>query len=316
MSLLSTYSPHSGGAHGLDREHRGHERPGRGSRPPRRSNRRRTAGVAFGAGTLALVAGCSAGTTVATDTTGTAGPAQPLSARTAISLAADQTQRVNSMAAAFSVQISGSVTDTVAGTVQLRLRPALLADENLSVSAAGQKFPLREIVTAKAIYLKSPSVSALAKPGRPWIEIPFSDLSGNLGSTLASLLQNVQNGDPQTQTRMLAASKNVRAVGTQVIDGVSTTHYTGTFTASAALATLPAGLRQELAPALKLITGDIRFNAWIDAQHVARRITETYTVMGEAASVTVNVTAVNQPVHIAPPRASRTTIPSAAAFGA
>jgi hypothetical protein len=277
--------------------------------------RRRRAAVAFGAGALALVAGCSASNTVATDTTGPGGSATPLSARTAISLAADQTQRVNSMAAAFSVRISGSVTDTVAGTVQLRLHPALLADENLSVSAAGQKFPLREIVTAKAIYLKSPSVSALAKPGRPWIEIPFSDLSGNLGSTLASLLQNVQNGDPQTQTRMLAASKNVRAVGTQVIDGVSTTHYTGTFTASAAVATLPASLRRELAPALKLITGDIRFNAWIDAQHVARRITETYTVMGEAASVTVNVTAVNQPVHIAPPRASRTTIPSAAAFG-
>ena len=316
MSLLSTYSPHSGGAQGLSRGHRGHEGPCRGSRPPRRGNRRRAAAVAFGAGTLALVAGCSASTTVATDTTGPAGSAPPLSARTAISLAADQTQRVNSMAAAFSVQISGSVTDTVAGTVQLRLRPTLLADENLSVSAAGQKFPLREIVTAKAIYLKSPSVSALAKPGRPWIGIPFSDLSGNLGSTLASLLQNVQNGNPQTQTRMLAASKNVRAVGTQVIDGVSTTHYTGTFTASAAVATLPASLRQELAPALKLITGDIRFNAWIDAQHVARRITETYTVMGEAASVTVNVTAVNQPVHIAPPRASRTTIPSAAAFGA
>jgi hypothetical protein len=313
MSLLSAYSPHSGGAQGLSRRHEG---PGRGSRPPRRGNRRRAAAVAFGAGTLALVAGCSAGTTVATDTTGPAGSARPLSARTAISLAADQTRRVNSMAAAFSVQISGSVTDTVAGTVQLRLRPTLLADENLSVSAAGQKFPLREIVTAKAIYLKSPSVSALAMPGRPWIEIPFSDLSGNLGSTLASLLQNVQNGDPQTQTRMLAASKNVRAVGTQVIDGVSTTHYTGTFTASAAVATLPASLRRELAPALKLITGDIRFNAWIDAQHVARRITETYTVMGEAASVTVNVTAVNQPVHIAPPRASRTTIPSAAAFGA
>jgi len=286
--------------------------PGRRSRLLRHGNRRRTAAVAFGAGTLALVAGCSAGTT---GTSGTAGAAQPLSPRTAISLAADQTQRVNSMAATFSVRTSGSVTDTVSGTVRLRLRPTLLADEKLNISAAGQVFPLNEIVTAKAIYLKSPSFSALAKPGRPWIGIPFSDLSGSLGSSLGNLLQNVQNGNPASQAKMLSASKNVRAVGTQVIDGVSTTHYMGTVKASAALATLSPGQRKELAPALKLITGDIRFNAWIDAQHVARRITESYTVMGETASVVLNVTAVNQPVHIPRPRASRTTVPSASAFG-
>ena len=291
-----------------------HQGPGRERRPLRHANRRRAAAVAFGAGTLALVAGCSAGTTAATDTTGATGSAQPLSPRTAIRLAADQTQRVNSMAAAFSVRTSGSVTDTVAGTVQLRLRPTLLADEKLNISAAGQRFPLQEIVTAKAIYLKSPSVSALAKPGRPWIGIPFSDLSGSLGSSLGNLLQNVQNGNPASQAKMLSASKNVRAVGTQVIDGVSTTHYTGTFKASAALAKLSPGLRKEIAPGLKLITGDIRFNAWIDAQHVVRRITEVYTVMGHTATATVNVTAVNQPVHIAPPPARRVTLPPAGAF--
>ena len=284
--------------------------PGRRSRLLRHGNRRRTAAAAFGAGTLALVAGCSAGTT---GTSG-AGSAQSLSPQTAISLAADQTQRVNSMAATFSVRTSGSVTDTVSGTVRLRLRPTLLADEKLNISAAGQVFPLNEIVTAKAIYLKSPSFSALAKPGRPWIGIPFSDLSGSLGSSLGNLLQNVQNGNPASQAKMLSASKNVRAVGTQVINGVSTTHYTGTFKASAALAKLSPSLRKELAPGLKLITGDIRFNAWIDAQHVVRRITEVYTVMGQTGTATMDVTAVNQPVHIAPPPARRVTLPPAGAF--
>ena len=54
----------------------------------------------------------------------------------------------------------------------------------------------------------------------------------------------------------------------------------------------------------------------VGAQHVARRITEVYMVLGEKASVTVNVTAVNQPVHVAPPRARRVTFPPAGAFGA
>jgi len=183
------------------------------------------------------------------------------------------------------------------------------------VSAAGQKFPLDEIVTAKAFYLKSPAFAALAKPGRPWVEIRLSELSGGMRSSLGSLLQNVQNGDPASQTRVLSASKNVHAVGTQVIDGVSTTHYSGTVKASAALATLSPSLRKQLAPSLKLITGDIRFNAWIDAQHVARKITESYTVMGETVNLAVNVTAVNQPVHIARPPVRRTTVAPASAFG-
>ena len=67
--------------------------------------------------------------------------------------------------------------------------------------------------------------------GKPWIEIPFASLSGNLGASLTGLLQDAQNGDPLTQTKMLAAAKNVRVAGTQVIDGVRTTHYMGSFTA-------------------------------------------------------------------------------------
>jgi hypothetical protein len=219
------------------------------------------------------------------------------------------------MAGTFSVQISGTVAETETGTIQMRLRPARLLEEKMSVSAAGQTFPLDEVETTKAIYLKSPAFAALAKPGRPWVEIQFSGLSGNLGSSLESLLQNAQTGNLQTRIMMLTASKNVRAVGMQDVDGVSTTHYAGSFTASAALAAVPPGLRKDAAPFLKLITGDSRFNAWIDAQHVARRITESYTVMGETANVTVNVTSVNQPVHIALPPASRVTLPPTSAFG-
>ncbi len=280
MTLLSTYSPLNG------------------------RGQRRAAAVALCAGALTIVAGCSSG------------PAKPLSARAAIGLAADETQHVNSMAATFSAQVNGSVSETTTGTIRMQIKPALLLDETVDVSAAGQSFPMDEIVTTKAAYLKSTLFSALTEQsGKPWLEIPFSDLSGNLGSSLTNLLQSVQNGDPLTQTKMLAASKNVHSVGTQVIDGVRTTHYTGSFTASAALAALPASLRTLLAPLMKSVTGDISFNVWIDAQHVARRVTEVETVMGETVNVTMNVTAVNQPVHIALPSASQVTTPPSGVLG-
>jgi len=180
----------------------------------------------------------------------------------------------------------------------------------------GQTIPIDSIVSAKAIYLKSSAFSALmGQTGKTWIEIPLPDLSGTGDSSLAGILQNVQNGNPLTQTRMLAASKNVHAVGLQVIDGVRTTHYAGTFSPMAALATLPAGLRKAVAPGLKLITGDIQFNAWIDAEHQVHRVTETESVSGETVSFRMDITSVNRPVHVTLPTAGQTLVPPASFFG-
>jgi hypothetical protein len=271
---------------------------------------RRVAAVALCAGAVALIAGCSAGSA------GSAGSSKPLTARAAITLAADETQRVNSVAETISAQLSGNLSETTSGTAQMQLRPDLLIDEQLNISADGQAYGMDEIVNTNAMYLKSPAFSALTGPThKPWIEIPLSSLSPNLGSSLSQLLQNLQNGNPMTQTRMLAAAANVRAVGTQVVNGVSTTHYTGSFQASSALAKLSPSLRSELTPLLKLVSGDIRFGVWIDGQHVARKITEVYTIFGDTMNMTANITAVNQPVHIALPPPRRVTVRSASQLG-
>jgi hypothetical protein len=223
---------------------------------------------------------------------------------------------VNSVAETLSAQLSGTVAEATSGTVQMQLRPDLLVDENLNISVEGQAYGMDEIVTTNAIYLRSRAFSALTgQTHKPWIEIPLSSLSPNLGSSLSQLLQNLQSGNPVAQTRMLAAAANVRAVGTQVVDGVSTTHYTGSFKASSALAKLSPSLRAELSPLLKLVSGSIRFEVWIDRQHVARKITEVYTVFGDTMHVTANVTAVNQPVHIALPPPRRVTVQSASQLG-
>lgn len=262
---------------------------------------RRAAAVALCAAALALIAGCSTGTTGRTGTTGTTAPLTP---QTAIRLAADESQRVNSLAATFSERVGSPAVATTSATMQLRLKPKLLANMSLRISTSGRTTTVDEIVSAKAVYLKKPG----GQHGRPWVEIRFSELGGSLGSSISSLLQAAQNGNPAEQTQVLTASKNVHAVGTQVVNGVETTHYKGSVTASTALASLKPAVRKGLAPLMKLITGDIHFDVWIDAQHVTRRLVEVETVVGEPATVTVNVTAVNQPVQIIPPPASEVTI--------
>jgi hypothetical protein len=273
---------------------------------PRKTGQR-AAAIVLGAGALAFAAGCGGGT---------GSSAAPLTPHQAVTLAADRTQHVNTLDATMSIAVTGAVSETTTGSIQLQLKPALLADENLTIVSQGQTVPMTSIVSAKALYFKSAVFSALTgQTGKTWIEIPFSDLSGGRGSAVASLLQNVQNGDPLTQTTMLAASKNVRKVGTQVIDGVRTTHYAGTFSAAQALATLPASTRKQLAPTLKLITGDIGFNAWIDdANHQLRRISETETVSGNTVATTTDITSVNQPVTITLPPASHVLVPPASTF--
>lgn len=265
---------------------------------------RRAAAVALCAGALALIAGCSTSSTGTTGGTGTTGTTAPLTPQKAIRLAADESRRVNSLAATFSERVGSPAIETTSATMQLRLKPKLLANVSLRTSTSGRTTTVDEIVSAKAVYLKERS----AQTGRPWVEIRFSDLGGSLGNSISSLLQAAQNGNPAEQTQVLTASKNVHAVGTQVVNGVETTHYKGSVTASTALASLKPAVRKGLAPLMKLITGQIHFDVWIDAQHVTRRLVEVETVVGEPATVTVNVTAVNQPVQVTPPPASQVTI--------
>jgi len=284
MNVLSPYSPLKGGR-----------------------AQRRAAAVALGAGALALIAGCSAGGSSASSAGSGGTAAKPVSPHTALTLAADQSKRVNSMTGTFSSQLGSSVSEITTGTMQLQLKPSLVAEENLKVTTGGKTTPMDEIITPTALYLKSGLPSLGTSAAKPWLEVEYSAMKGSLGSALSSLLQNAQNGNPATQTQMFAASKNVHEVGTQVVDGVQTTHYAGSFTPSAALATLSPSLRKTLGPTMKSINSDISFNVWIDGQHVSRKVVVVENVQGESVTTTINVTSVNQPVQVTPPPASQTT---------
>lgn len=273
--------------------------------------------AALCAGALALIAGCSTGSGSSTSSTGPTGStvptgsAAPLTPQRAISLAADESRRVTTMAANFSEQVGSPAVATTTATTQLQLRPRLLANESLHTSTNGQTVSVDEIVSAKAVYIKESSNQS----SKPWVEVPFSELGRSLGSSISALLQNAQNGNPAEQTQVLTASKNAHVVGTQVVNGVETTHYSGTVSVATALSSLSPSVRKGLAPVLKLITGNIRFDVWIDAQHVTRRLIEHETIDGQPVTVTVNVTAVNQPVQVSPPPASEVTILPATELG-
>lgn len=265
---------------------------------------------AAGAAAVLLAAGCGGG--------GMHQAAQALSARQEITLAANQAKQVNSFGVTLNVTMSGTASGTMAGTMHIRTRPSLLAEADIStIDVGGQSLPggMHEIVTDRSIYLKMAALSR--ELHKPWVKISFSEMQQGAGINVSQLIQQVQNNNPLVQTQMLAAAKDVRAVGTQTIDGVSTTHYTGSYPASAGLAKLPASERAAAEKGLRTLgVKTVGFNVWIDGQHQTRKIVVAETGSVENMTMTMQVTGINQPVSVTLPPASQVAvIPASALHG-
>lgn len=262
----------------------------------------RAAAVGLSAAALILVA-CSSGGTSAGDSSAST----PLTPRQALLAAATQAQQITSATETLTVH-DNTLGSTTTGTVQFRLKPTLLASENLNVTAAGTRTRIKMILTSTAIYLHDASLAG--ELGKPWVKMDLSALSalaGTSGASLAQLVQSLQSNNFTNQAQLFTIAENTRVVGTQTVDGVTTTEYAGAVTAAAALKALPASFRQALAPELQALgNSPVSFHEWIDGQHHLRKITEVETVNGDTVNTTINITAINHPVHITLPHASQT----------
>lgn len=272
----------------------------------------RPAAVAAAAGAVAVVlaAGCSSGSGLPA--------AGGLSPGRAITLAAQQAQRVNSAAYTLSVRVSGATSAAIQGHVVMRIRPSVQMNLDVtSLTSAGHSVPggMQEIVTGKTLYLK---LAALQREvGKPWLAIPFAQMQHISGINLSQMIQQAQANNPLVQTRMLAVSKNVKVAGTQSIDGVATTEYTGSYPVSAGLDRLPASLRGMAQRQMQQLgITDMTFRVWIDGQHMTRKLVAHATGSSEQMTVQTQITGVNQATGIsAPPHGQVATIPTSALNG-
>jgi hypothetical protein len=292
--------------------------------------------IAIG-GIAVLTAGCSASSSTASSGTasgsatsssatshssasgGASTSASGATPQQAILLASKAEQSDKSFDATISVQGTASTGSlSLAGTLQEQLHPSLLAEMDVSsFTTAGQTVPggLSEIITPDAFYMKFPELMKAEHIAEPWAEFKLSEM-GASGSTLQSLFSQLQSSSPATQTIELATSKNVRKVGTSVIDGVPVTEYAGSYSISQALAALPASERSALSSSVSASgISSSQFQIWIDGSNQPRKIVinEDGTAVNE--TTTVNVTSYNQPVTIQLPTAAQTYVIPASQLG-
>jgi hypothetical protein len=218
-----------------------------------------------------------------------------------MTLAAADTQQVKTLAGNVTTSGGGS---TNTGTFQVRMLPSPLLGLDMTTPGTNGNQPvqLSQVLSATADYELVPDGLSAAYNGDTWTEIPLAEVSGG-PNTLGWGSQDGDMLSPVVQAQLLATSNSVNEVGTQVVNGVSTTEYTGTVSASAGLSALPPSLSKALADPLQGV-GDISFTVWIDSKHLVRKITEDYSSSGTSSSSVINVTSVDQAVTVAIPPAS------------
>jgi len=265
--------------------------------------------IGLSAAALFLIVGCSAGGTTAPGTPGTSSsqPAgTPLTAGRALLANARQEQKLTSVTEAISVQVNGATTTS--GTVQVQRIPTFEVSEDLKIAAAGKHTQLKAILAGTAFYINEPALATHF--GKPWLKLDLAGLSKGPLAFLAQIVSSVKSNDFVNQTQLLAQAKNARVIGKQTVDGVPTTEYGGSVRAATALKALGPNVRKALGPVLRILGNSIvSFHIWIDAQNHTRKVTEVETINGEHVATTVNISGINQPVHISPPPASQTFTP-------
>lgn len=229
-----------------------------------------------------------------------------LTAAQVVASAATRAAGLHSYAATMTEQLSGSTTGTISGTMKVQRSPVEIA-MNLTETFSGETIPVSSVVTASAMYLKLPSLAGI--PGLPagmaskWLKIPLIGPGGT--SPLAAIEQELQRENPLTETAMFTAAQHVRAAGSQVIDGVKTTKYTASARPDSTANSLPADVRSELAPYVRLMTGKVSLAIWIDAHGRVRKVAGTEHVGTVSVTTTFTYGAFNQPAGVSIPAASQ-----------
>lgn len=269
---------------------------------------RYVAGAAAGLALTASLTGCKtdAGGSASGDSGKSGGGVHLTAAQVALDKASKKTGDINSFRAKLSTDsaVSGTRTE-MKGTLAFRLKPKVAMRFDVPSITVGSRTTqgFEEILTGDSVYMKIPALAR--QSGKPWVGFSLSKLGQTTGLDIKSLEKQGQQADPSLNAKMLTASKDVRTVGQETIDGVSTTHYQGTFALSEALAKLGTTQRDEAQKVFGQAGLDkLNFNLWIDGKQLPRRIVMT-TPPGSKLTMnsTMDYTAFNVPVAVkAPPK--------------
>ncbi|MEV5569451.1 DUF6612 family protein [Spirillospora sp. NPDC052269] len=276
--------------------------------------RRLVAGTAVSAGLVLSLTGClgDSGGDKGTGASGS-GKGVVLAAADMVRKSSEKTSKVQTVKAELQTEVTvpsvgKPVTMHMRMASKLRPEPAFrMTIDSMAMggtSMAGQE-GMELVMVGRTVYMKS-AVFAQLSHGKPWLKLSASELGAASGQNFDQLIEQQKQADPAEQTRMLTASKDVREVGKETVNGVQTTHYQGTVSVQEIAAKLPDATRQQqMKNFQKLGLQSLAFDLWVDGQQLpAKVVMKSPEGSSTKMNTTVTYSGWNTPVTVTAPPAS------------
>ncbi|MGY3203445.1 DUF1396 domain-containing protein [Streptomyces sp. TE5632] len=263
----------------------------------------RTSIPAAGLTALVLAAGavgCSSGSEESPEMTPAA----------AVAKAAKNTEDITS----FRYTMTGEVPaqGKIEAEASMRVKPDVAMSMQMTAPDAGTQGKVEIRLVDKAMYIGGGAEMAKEMDGKSWMKFDLAELGADAElNELGAPGQAEQN--PAAESTFLTGAKDVKKVGTEKIDGVETTHYSGTVT----LDDLRASLKDKDAKAAetgeksieqyeKMGVESLTMDMWVDGEDH----TKQFRMRGDATQgpldMTIKFLDVNKPVTVEAPPAEET----------
>jgi hypothetical protein len=223
----------------------------------------------------------------------------------AVAKAAKNTEDITSL----QYRMKGTVPESgrVEGEASMRLKPTIAMSMKMKApdQGAGESVEIR--LVDKAMYLGGGADMAKEMDGKRWLKF---DLSGSDAAKdldrMGSTSQAEQN--PAAESTFLTGAKDVKKVGSEEVEGVETTHYTGTVTLDDLRASLKDGkaeTRKQREKSIKqyekLGVDKLTMDMWVDGEDH----TKQFRMKGQAdkgpMDMTITFLDYNKPVTVTAP---------------
>jgi hypothetical protein len=224
------------------------------------------------------------------------------------STAQQQSMRVRGSMAMDLGTISGSAaTGSMSATFTsvMQTKPLLARMTMSGLSVAGQSVgDVSALITPDAFFMKMPMLAA--RLGKPWFEMKFSDMKAASGLDFQQLISQSQQMQPAQYIQQLAASGDVKVVGTETVNGFATTHYAGTVSVDEQLSHFSGAVRSQMQSVIaKTGWTGAKLDVWLDGNGLVRRMRSDSVGGRGSMSLAMDVLAYGVQVNVTPPPASQ-----------
>ncbi|WP_328671503.1 DUF1396 domain-containing protein [Streptomyces sp. NBC_00322] len=269
---------------------------------------RKAAGGLLAGALLCGTAACSAGTTPKPDRPAAQKPLR-VTLAAAVKRAADQNEKLTSLSYRMKGQVPGG--GTIEGQAAMALKP-LAMRMKMKQKSAGENAEVEIRLVGGVMYLNGGEKAAAELGGKTWLKFDLSGLRKGGQDPLAGLGGQADR-NPTEDSSSLTAAKDLKKVGQETVDGVSTTHYAGTVPLDVMRASLKgedAATRQRREKSLekyeemgvKALTMDM----WIDGNDHTKQFRTRAAAEKGPLDLTITFLDYNKPVVVKAPPASAT----------